>query len=91
MKRWAVEVDLDQGETIGRMTLDDLGCSGDLRLTATSDTVLQFVAVMDDNPNGVCASGGLVRLDRFGDEQLSFSWRDAQNPKNRATGLLRLN
>jgi hypothetical protein len=87
--RWTVEVKLDEGETTGKVKLEELDCSGILTLTAASDRALQFDAVMDDNPEGACAERATVRFSRLSSEQLGFRWQDAVNPENQATGILR--
>jgi hypothetical protein len=85
---WTVEVRLDEGETTGEMKLEEFDCSGTLTLTAASERELEFDAVMDDNPGGVCAERALVRLSRVGDDRLGFLWQHAENPGNQATGVL---
>jgi serine/threonine protein kinase len=88
VKSWAVEVKLRGGEAEGKLELPDLDCSGDVTVTSATDKVLELVATMDDNPEGKCAAGGLVRLTLRGPEAMQFYWQDSANPENEATGFL---
>ena len=88
---WSVKIDLDEGETTGKMKLESLDCSGTLDLLAATADELQFLATMDDDPKQHCAASSVVRLTRLGSERLSFAWQDRASADNSATGVLRRN
>jgi hypothetical protein len=91
VRSWSVKIELDEGETTGKMKLESLDCSGTLTLTTADQDVAEFVASMDDNPKGDCAAVGGVRLTRMSDDRVSFFWQDSAYPDNTATGQLRRN
>lgn len=88
VKTWDVEVKLREGKTRGTMKLPELDCSGDLTVTSASDNVLELDAVMDKDPDGVCADAAQVRLTRLPFERLTFQWEDSADSTNTASGVL---
>jgi len=85
---WPVRVELDEGESTGKLKLKSLDCSGELTVVRATDDVLELFAVMDDNPDGACAPSATVQLTRLGPRRLSFRWQDTSASQNQATGLL---
>lgn len=87
-KTWTAKLNLLAGARAGRLELVELGCSGSVNPVSSDGVNVRLVITVDDDPAGRCAPRALLRLSSIDPGQLSFTWEDAQNPENRAIGIL---
>jgi serine/threonine protein kinase len=85
---WTVEMDLEEGEADGTFEIPTLNCKGTLTVLQASQEQLLLREQVTDDPRDVCADSGRFRLSVSGSEELTFTWEDDANARNRADGSL---
>ena len=86
---WTARIELEEGETSGTFALidPDLNCSGPLTVQDVGIVTITLKSVMENDPNDKCVDAGTVKLTRFG-SQLGFTWVNAADPGDRASGTM---
>ncbi len=85
---WSVEIDLAAGDSTGSLDLPDLDCEGTLTVTDATARKLTMDDQVEDDGDGTCADSATVELTLLGRNRAAFTWQDASDSQDTATGVL---